>query len=159
MPSTTSRAGRRAPRQGTWLRCPTISRQCGVGRAREPRSRRVLRLVRDRVHRKNASFGPLEIFGQLGPTRTADARHSGAGGCARRSRVALTRRVALGAWMAITEMVQNPTMKTLLNAALLLTLLSATTARAQINAGELKAQPDLPFTMTQVATFKLPWRA
>ena len=48
-------------------------------------------------------------------------------------------------------------MKTLLNAALLLTLVSAT-ARAQINAGELKPEPSLPFTMTQVATFKLPWR-
>src|SRR5438132_11838424 len=48
-------------------------------------------------------------------------------------------------------------MKTLLNAALLLTLVSAT-AQAQINAGELKPEPSLPFTMTQVATFKLPWR-
>src|SRR5450631_3827689 len=48
-------------------------------------------------------------------------------------------------------------MKTLLNAALLLTLVSAT-ARAQINAGELKPEPSLPFTMTQVAEFKLPWR-
>src|SRR5438552_1898522 len=48
-------------------------------------------------------------------------------------------------------------MKTLLNAALLLTLASAT-ARAPINAGELKPEPSLPFTMTQVATFKLPWR-
>jgi glucose/arabinose dehydrogenase len=48
-------------------------------------------------------------------------------------------------------------MKTLLNAALLLTLVSAT-ARAQINAGELKPEPGLPFTMSQVATFKLPWR-
>jgi glucose/arabinose dehydrogenase len=48
-------------------------------------------------------------------------------------------------------------MKTLLNAALLLTLVSAT-ARAQINAGELKPEPSLPFTMSQVATFKLPWR-
>ena len=48
-------------------------------------------------------------------------------------------------------------MKTLLNAALLLTLVSAT-ARAQINAGEQKPEPSLPFTMTQVATFKLPWR-
>ena len=42
-------------------------------------------------------------------------------------------------------------------AALLLTLVSSA-AQAQINAGELKQQPDLPFTMTQVATFKLPWR-
>src|SRR5471032_2677084 len=48
-------------------------------------------------------------------------------------------------------------MKTLLNAALLLTLVPAT-ARAQINAGELKPEPSLPFTMTQAATFKLPWR-
>lgn len=36
--------------------------------------------------------------------------------------------------------------------------LAAATLRAQINAGTLKAQPNLPFTMTQVATFKLPWR-
>ena len=48
-------------------------------------------------------------------------------------------------------------MKTLLNAALLLTLAPAT-AQAQVNAGELKPEPSLPFTMTQVATFKLPWR-
>ena len=48
-------------------------------------------------------------------------------------------------------------MKTLLSAALLLLLVSSA-ARAQINAGELKPQPDLPFTMTQVATFNLPWR-
>jgi len=48
-------------------------------------------------------------------------------------------------------------MKTLLNAALLITLASAP-ARAQINAGALKPEPSLPFTMTQVATFDLPWR-
>jgi aldose sugar dehydrogenase len=48
-------------------------------------------------------------------------------------------------------------MKRLLNAALLLTLVPAT-VRAQINAGELKPESSLPFTMTQVATFKLPWR-
>jgi len=30
--------------------------------------------------------------------------------------------------------------------------------RAQINAGEIKPEPSLPFTMTPVATFKLPWR-
>src|SRR6185436_12535547 len=46
-------------------------------------------------------------------------------------------------------------MKPFVNAALLLTLV-ATPARAQINAGE--QQPELPFTMTQVATFNLPWR-
>ena len=48
-------------------------------------------------------------------------------------------------------------MKTSLYAALLLTLVSAT-AQAQINAGDQKPEPSLPFTMTQVATFKLPWR-
>jgi len=48
-------------------------------------------------------------------------------------------------------------MKTLVNAALLLTLVPAT-AQAPVNAGELKPQSSMPFTMTQVATFKLPWR-
>ena len=48
-------------------------------------------------------------------------------------------------------------MRTLAAAALLLTLVSAT-AQAQINAGEQKPEPSLPFTMTQVATFNLPWR-
>jgi glucose/arabinose dehydrogenase len=48
-------------------------------------------------------------------------------------------------------------MRTLLKAALLLALAS-TPARAQISAGELKPEASLPFTMTQVATFNLPWR-
>src|SRR5687767_2070097 len=48
-------------------------------------------------------------------------------------------------------------MKTSVYAALLLTCASITT-RAQINAGDLQAQPSLPFTMTQVASFNLPWR-
>ena len=48
-------------------------------------------------------------------------------------------------------------MNGLLNTALLLTLVSAT-AQAQINAGEKMPEPSLPFTMTQVATFNLPWR-
>jgi glucose/arabinose dehydrogenase len=47
--------------------------------------------------------------------------------------------------------------KTFLKAALLLTLVSAP-AHAQINAGEQKPEATVPFTMTQVATFKLPWR-
>jgi aldose sugar dehydrogenase len=34
----------------------------------------------------------------------------------------------------------------------------ATGAHAQINAGALPSQTDLPFTMTQVTTFDLPWR-
>ena len=48
-------------------------------------------------------------------------------------------------------------MKTFLNAALLL-MLAAGTAHAQINAGEQAAEPRQPFTMTKVASFKLPWR-
>jgi len=48
-------------------------------------------------------------------------------------------------------------MKTLLKAALLLTLLPGAAA-AQINAGQQKPETDLPFTMTKVADFKLPWR-
>src|SRR5215468_2870209 len=34
----------------------------------------------------------------------------------------------------------------------------SSTAHAQINAGEKTPEPDLPFTMTQVAEFKLGWR-
>jgi len=48
-------------------------------------------------------------------------------------------------------------MRTLLKAVLLLALVS-TPARAQISAGELKPDASLPFTMTQVTTFNLPWR-
>ena len=48
-------------------------------------------------------------------------------------------------------------MKTFLRAALLLALTS-TAARAQVNAGDQKPEASLPFTMTQVATFNLPWR-
>ena len=51
-------------------------------------------------------------------------------------------------------------MKTFAKAALLFSFVTVVpgTARAQINAGELKPEPDLPFTMTKVAEFKLPWR-
>ena len=48
-------------------------------------------------------------------------------------------------------------MKALFNAVLLSLLASAATW-AQTNAGGLKPEPDLPFTMTQVATFNRPWR-
>src|SRR5437763_8938544 len=44
---------------------------------------------------------------------------------------------------------------------LLAVLLSATVAApiyAQVNAGEQKPEASLPFAMTQVATFNLPWR-
>ncbi len=45
----------------------------------------------------------------------------------------------------------------LANAALLLTLASAA-AWAQVNAGEQKPEASLPFTMTTVSDFELPWR-
>ena len=50
----------------------------------------------------------------------------------------------------------NP-VKFFASAALFLTFIS-TTAGAQVNAGAQNPAPDLPFTMTQVATFNLPWR-
>jgi aldose sugar dehydrogenase len=40
----------------------------------------------------------------------------------------------------------------------LLAALLTTTAHAQTNAGDQKSDPDLPFKITQVATFDLPWR-
>src|SRR6188508_1616796 len=49
------------------------------------------------------------------------------------------------------------TMKPLLNAVLLF-MLAAGTAHAQVNAGAQAPEANLPFTMTQVATFNLPWR-
>src|SRR5215831_10176852 len=48
-------------------------------------------------------------------------------------------------------------MKTLIKTALFLTLVPAM-ARAQVNAGEQKPEASVPFTMTQTATFELPWR-
>src|SRR5690349_21877319 len=45
----------------------------------------------------------------------------------------------------------------LANAALLF-MLAPGVVGAQINAGEQKAEATLPFNMTTVATFKLPWR-
>ena len=42
--------------------------------------------------------------------------------------------------------------------AALLLALASTGADAQINAGSQKPEPGLPFTMTQVTTFNLPWR-
>src|SRR5271169_3841311 len=40
----------------------------------------------------------------------------------------------------------------------LLFTLASVAARAQVNVGEQKPEASLPFTMTTVATFKLPWR-
>ena len=42
--------------------------------------------------------------------------------------------------------------------AALLLVLGAMPAHAQTNAGQRAPETDLPFTMTQVATFNLPWR-
>src|SRR3954471_4496931 len=49
-------------------------------------------------------------------------------------------------------------MKTLTNMFVLLALVVPGAAQAQVNAGEQTPEPTLPFTMTQVATFSLPWR-
>jgi aldose sugar dehydrogenase len=48
-------------------------------------------------------------------------------------------------------------MKAFFNAAVL-SVLAASPALAQVNAGTIAPQADLPFTMTQVATFNRPWR-
>jgi glucose/arabinose dehydrogenase len=48
-------------------------------------------------------------------------------------------------------------MKSVLHAALMLAVVP-TAARAQVNAGEIKPEPALPFTMTKVAEFKFGWR-
>ncbi|MEQ1728950.1 MAG: PQQ-dependent sugar dehydrogenase [Vicinamibacterales bacterium] len=47
-------------------------------------------------------------------------------------------------------------MKTLMNTAAV--LLTASTLHAQVNSGALKPEAELPFTLTQVATFNRPWR-
>ena len=49
-------------------------------------------------------------------------------------------------------------MKRLTSTAAFLALISTTTAYAQVNAGSQKPEGALPFTMTQVTTFNLPWR-
>src|SRR5215471_13781061 len=48
-------------------------------------------------------------------------------------------------------------MKLFATALLVLSLVPAA-AHAQVNAGEIKPEAELPFTMTKVAEFKLPWR-
>src|SRR5690242_2720599 len=42
--------------------------------------------------------------------------------------------------------------------AVFLTAVFSTSTHAQTNAGEQEADPNLPFTLTQVASFELPWR-
>src|ERR1700726_2153498 len=42
--------------------------------------------------------------------------------------------------------------------AALLFILASVAAWAQVNAGEQKPEASLPFTMTTVSTFELPWR-
>ena len=49
-------------------------------------------------------------------------------------------------------------MKTLLRTAAIIAILAAATVVAQFNSGQMKSDPNLPFAMTQVATFQLPWR-
>src|SRR4051812_29269275 len=63
---------------------------------------------------------------------------------------------ATAVWHTLERM--NIVRKNTLAGAALLLALTATAARAQINAGEQKPEASLPFTVTQVATFNLPWR-
>src|SRR5881396_1562143 len=49
-------------------------------------------------------------------------------------------------------------MKMKLAKVVLLLTLAAAAVWAQVNAGEQKPEASLPFTMTHVATFNLPWR-
>src|SRR5262245_14609801 len=58
---------------------------------------------------------------------------------------------------AVDDRATRRVMKSLLCATVLLTLVS-TPVRAQVNAGEQKPEADVPFTMTTVTTFTLPWR-
>jgi len=48
--------------------------------------------------------------------------------------------------------------KLLASAILLLPTLASTAAEAQVNAGAKEPEANVPFTLTQVATFNLPWR-
>src|SRR3954466_11968884 len=52
----------------------------------------------------------------------------------------------------------NMVSKSTLASAALLLAVASTEARAQVNAGDQKPEASLPFTVTQVATFNLPWR-
>src|SRR4051794_17676184 len=63
---------------------------------------------------------------------------------------------AVGRFRPVFEKKGEMTMK-LATAALLFTVASVA-AWAQVNAGEQKPEASLPFTLTTVATFKLPWR-
>src|SRR5262249_1028583 len=57
----------------------------------------------------------------------------------------------------MTEKLEKGNPMAFARGALLLTL-AATTAQAQVNAGTQAPETSMPFTMTQVATFNLPWR-
>jgi aldose sugar dehydrogenase len=57
----------------------------------------------------------------------------------------------------VTQSEEHNPMKLFTNSTLILAFLS-TAAQAQVNAGARAPEASLPFTMTQVATFSLPWR-
>jgi glucose/arabinose dehydrogenase len=59
--------------------------------------------------------------------------------------------------MRVTSTQGDTQMTKLTIAALLMALLTGA-AHAQTNAGEQKADPNLPFEITKVASFDLPWR-
>src|SRR5262245_66035446 len=55
-------------------------------------------------------------------------------------------------------MIEQGEMTMKLTKAALLSTLAALAGWAQVNAGEQKPEASLPFTMTTVTTFNLPWR-
>src|ERR1700719_1411758 len=69
----------------------------------------------------------------------------------------LARRRALCVVFVVRKTQRGNTMRLFVRAAVLLVLIS-TAAQAQFNAGPQSPEPSLPFTMTQVASFNLPWR-
>src|SRR5262249_42206674 len=61
-------------------------------------------------------------------------------------------------WCNPRGRIRFTTMKTKFAMTVLLLTLTATTVWAQVNAGEQKPEPSVPFNMTTGATFTLPWR-
>ncbi len=59
-------------------------------------------------------------------------------------------------WIAL--LIKENMLKHLVAIAGLFLAMASSGASAQVNAGEQKSDPNLPFTVTQVTTLKLPWR-
>src|SRR6185437_16105362 len=62
------------------------------------------------------------------------------------------------AFLPITQLKTGGEMMKQLAIAVLCLAMASSTAWAQVNAGEQAPDPNLPFTVTQITTFNLPWR-